>query len=231
VDWEHEQFSRKKILAGTLSDESISRGPLSKSNVYDVRERSDEKVLLKNIRFVAEAIAKHMYGFQDKQLNIFEGSLEVNKDFVVSWLDALSRETRASPYIAKKAPLLSALEKTLGQYVPETTQSTFAMTESDWVFYDFASLKTSMSFYRSKPTMFDVLLFVVIAAYLVGLFVLLKGPTEAIKQVKLLIEGKKANKKKNKKKLKPRKKTSEKPRQKETKLKQKNRTETKTKTN
>ena len=83
------------------------------------------------------------------------------------------------------------------QYVGEATQTTFTLTESDWVFYDFASLKTTMSFYRSKPTMFDVVLFVIIASYLAGLFALLKGPSEALRQVKQLLEGKKALKKKN----------------------------------
>jgi hypothetical protein len=78
----------------------------------------------------------------------------------------------------------------LSQYAPETTQASFLLTDSEYVFYDFASMKTSMSFYRSKPTMFDVILFVVIATYLAGLYAALVGPAEVVKQVQRLFDNK-----------------------------------------
>ena len=56
------------------------------------------------------------------------------------------------------------------------------------MFYEGAE-KAVMSVYRSKPVLFDVILLVLIGAYLFGIFTVLKGPAETIKQVQKLISG------------------------------------------
>jgi hypothetical protein len=66
VYWEHEQFSRKKILAGTLSDLKSATVGFARSNIFDSGLPTDAAAYERNIRFVAEVLAKLVYGAESK---------------------------------------------------------------------------------------------------------------------------------------------------------------------
>ena len=72
-------------------------------------DRISVATLAKNIRFVAESLAKHIYGQQTRDLLIFEGDLAINELFLTAWLDVLTAAPRAAPYLSKKSPLFSGL--------------------------------------------------------------------------------------------------------------------------
>lgn len=61
VYWEHEQFSRKKILAGTLSDLPTAVSGFARSSIFDSGVPADLITLERNVRFVSEVIAKLAY--------------------------------------------------------------------------------------------------------------------------------------------------------------------------
>ena len=62
LSWEHEQFSLKQIVSGTLSHYKKSRAILSRSSIFDVKETSiDMDILKRNIQFIAESLAVYMY--------------------------------------------------------------------------------------------------------------------------------------------------------------------------
>ena len=62
LSWEHEQFSLKQIVSGTLSHYKKSRSILSRSSIFDVKETSiDMDILKRNIQFIAESLAVYMY--------------------------------------------------------------------------------------------------------------------------------------------------------------------------
>ena len=62
MSWEHEQFSLKQIVSGTLSHYKKSRSILSRSSIFDVKETSiDMDILKRNIQFIAESLAVYMY--------------------------------------------------------------------------------------------------------------------------------------------------------------------------
>ncbi len=75
------------------------------------RQRVNTTVLLRNIEFIAESLAKLVFGFQSKELRVFEGSVAVNNHFVESWLDTITAAPRVAPFIPKKSPIVVGLEK------------------------------------------------------------------------------------------------------------------------
>jgi len=186
VDWEHEQFSRRRVVAATLSHKSTPPQPLSRSHIFDTRDKLNTKILIRNIEFIAESLAKLIFGIQSKDLRVFEGSMAVNQQFVESWLDIITATPRVSPFMPKKSPVVIGLEKVLQNYVKDVSTQVFTL-ESEYTFYD--NIKGSLSTYRVKSTIFDVLFFFCLVIYLSGIYILLKGPTEAIKDVSHLFAG------------------------------------------
>jgi hypothetical protein len=66
VAWEHEQFSRKRILAATLSSRPSSAHV--SSGLFDARSRVSTPILRRNIGLVIELLAKHIYGHRQLAL-------------------------------------------------------------------------------------------------------------------------------------------------------------------
>lgn len=59
VPWQHEQFSKKRILAGTVSGEPAPLAPMARSNIFD--RNTDQTLMLRNTKFVAESLARCIY--------------------------------------------------------------------------------------------------------------------------------------------------------------------------
>jgi len=184
IDWEHELFSRKKVSAATLSHLDHPTSPLLvRSNIFDVRSKVNATILKRNIKFIAESIAKYIYGFSGRPLEVFGGSLTPNSDFIDAWLNTVTSVPRSIPFLPQTLPIVAGLQKVLSEYTSEVSNQTYPL-ESDYVFYDSAT--ASMSAYKVKPNIFDFILLIAIAIYLSGLYAILKGPTEFLQQVKSL---------------------------------------------
>jgi len=196
IDWEHEQFSRKRIVAATLSHLNAPTPLFSRSHIFD--SRVNLKILERNIKFIAESLAKHMFGYHDHDVEVFAGSLEVNSYFVKSWIDALTSTSRFAPLLKPDSPMLNGIQRVLEEYSGVVSNQTFPLVESEYIFY--GGIKTSLYAYRVKPYIFDIILSFLVIIYLSILFVILKGPTEAIKSLKRLFakSDKKIYKKKDK---------------------------------
>jgi hypothetical protein len=185
IDWEHEQFSRKRIIGGTLSGLDKIESAFARSNLFDTKVNGN--ILERNIKFVAESLAKHMFGHSERDFEIFAGSLAVNSQFVQSWMTALTSVSRFAPLIPLDSQVLSGMQRVFEDHVGSVTNQTFEL-ESGYTF--FGTPKVSMSAYRVKPFAFDLILALVVSAYLFSLFVVLKGPSEAIKDIKGLFSTK-----------------------------------------
>ena len=72
---------------------------------------------MRNIQFIAESLAKYIYGFSGKELQVFEGSLAVNKHFVESWVEIVAEKQRVQPYLPKKSVILASLGEVLNAYI------------------------------------------------------------------------------------------------------------------
>jgi len=196
IDWPHEQFSFKRILAGTLSSHPVPQPKLTRDHIFTTKDTVNTTILERNTKFIAEALSKHLFNLPDspsEKLEVFSGSLSLSEDFIESTFAAFSQVPRVLPFLNKKTPAHSLLNKLLSSYLSIVSNSSFSL-DTNYVFYD--GLKTSMNVYKVTPISFDLLLLASISIYLGILYVALKGPTESIKQIKKLFATKKGNRKK-----------------------------------
>ncbi|KAA3490287.1 nicalin-1-like [Gossypium australe] len=141
VAWEHEQFSRLRVTAATLSEISTAPELLQGTGgLFDSRQFVNETAITRGVKLVAESLAdgiggmsgnmcgkydidhafagqfldtRHIYGHQGKNVQIFAdgGSLAVNHAYIQSWLDLLSQTPRVAPFLSKNDPFVMALKK------------------------------------------------------------------------------------------------------------------------
>jgi len=187
IYWPHEQFSRKKILAGTLSTLATPLGPLSRPTLAEKRISTDE--ILKKIRFVAESLSNFMYK-QDtvsttRQLDIFVDDLSPNAHFVDAWRTVLGKSPIVQAHLEKESPLVSEVTRVLKSNVQDFQSFTFSHKETDLVFY--TQPTATMYASRVKPVSFDLIYSVLIAVYLSAFYAALKGPGAAFREAQEFI--------------------------------------------
>ncbi|XP_022728892.1 nicalin-1-like isoform X2 [Durio zibethinus] len=170
VAWEHEQFSRLRVTAATLSEISVAPELLEGTGgLFDSRQFVNETAIIRGVKLVAESLARHIYGHQGKNVQIFadDSSLAVNPSYVQSWLDLLSRTPRVAPFISKNDPFVMALKKELADHTDEVTVQN-EILEGIFTFYD--STHTRLNIYQVASVTFDLLLLLVLGSYLIVLF-------------------------------------------------------------
>ncbi|KAL8475685.1 hypothetical protein ACS0TY_028375 [Phlomoides rotata] len=141
VAWEHEQFSRLRVTAATLSEPSAAPDFLeSTGGPFDSREFVDEASISRSVKLVAESLARHIYGQEGKGIDIFaEGSsLSVNPSYVRSWLQFLSTTPRVAPFLSKNDPLIMALKKELEDHTAKVSVQ-HEVLDGAFTFYDATS--------------------------------------------------------------------------------------------
>jgi hypothetical protein len=131
VQWEHEQFSRKKILAGTISHIAIGAPGFARSDIFDkafvfcvhaypgtpdltchcVCLSVDASVLQKNIQFLAESLAKLVFNMPASSTSlIFDGKFAPSTELQEAWMESLTSTPRMAPYFDVKAPLFAQMQ-------------------------------------------------------------------------------------------------------------------------
>eukprot|EP01104_Vermistella_antarctica_P000723 TRINITY_DN10844_c0_g1_i1.p1 TRINITY_DN10844_c0_g1~~TRINITY_DN10844_c0_g1_i1.p1 ORF type:complete len:614 (-),score=173.46 TRINITY_DN10844_c0_g1_i1:110-1813(-) len=174
VSWEHEQFARKKVVSATLSRNPEPRALFARSHVLDTSDNVNIDALTRNIKFVAEGLARQVYNLDanSRGVNVFEGSSGLDRDFIERWLTTLSSSSRALPLIDDG--LVDALQEVLVQYSSHAARSTHSF-DSGYTFYGPSTV--TMSVYNVKPALFEVVLSLSVLAYLLAYFVGIKVAT------------------------------------------------------
>ncbi|CAL8162129.1 unnamed protein product [Prunus armeniaca] len=170
VAWEHEQFSRLRVTAATLSELSVAPELLeSTGSLVDGRPFVNEAAIIKSVKLVAESLARHIYGHEGKNVQIFadNSSLAVNPSYIKSWLDLLSQTPRVAPFLSKNDPFILALKKELEDHTDEVNVQ-HEVLDGMFTFYD--STRASLNVYQVASVTFDLLLLLVLGSYLIVLF-------------------------------------------------------------
>ncbi|KAJ3681543.1 hypothetical protein LUZ60_016032 [Juncus effusus] len=170
VAWEHEQFSRFRVTALTLSGLSSAPEFLQNTgNLYDTRKSVDEKAVIKTVKLVAESLARQIYGQKGKKIEIFaeNSSLAINPHYIKSWLNLLSQTPRVAPFLSKNDPFINALKKELSDHTVEVHVQNEVL-DGAFTFYD--STKATLNVYQVASVTFDFLFLLVLGSYLIVLF-------------------------------------------------------------
>ncbi|VFQ94133.1 unnamed protein product [Cuscuta campestris] len=170
IAWEHEQFSKVRVTAATLSE--LSAPPElfeSTGGLADNRHSVSEASIIQGVKLVGESLAKHIYGHEGKSINIFANgsSLAINPFYIRSWIDLLSTTPRVAPFLSKKDPLILALQKELADHTSDV-RIQHAVLDGMFTFYDSTSSK--LHIYQVASVTFDLLLLLILGTYLITLF-------------------------------------------------------------
>ncbi|XP_073003240.1 uncharacterized protein [Typha latifolia] len=180
VAWEHEQFSRFRVTAATLSELSAPTELLeSAGGLHDTGKLVDEKAIYRSVKLVAESLARHIYGHQGRNIDIFadNSNLAVNPHYISSWLNLLSRTPRVAPFLSKNDPFIAALQKELSEHTVEVHVQ-HEVLDGIFTFYD--STKARLNVYQVAGVTFDLLFLLVLGSYLIILFSLLVITTRGL---------------------------------------------------
>jgi hypothetical protein len=184
VSWEHEQFSRKKIAGGTLSRLARPAPGLSRPSLFDSRERVSVPNLLLTIRFIAESLARRIYGLEAwPYTEIFggEGGLAVSQDYVVTVLGAVSALPRVSHSI--EPSVVDDISRMLEDHV-QTSVSRFTWESAGAAHY--GHLTSTLTVYKLPSVFTGLILAVSTFLYLVAIYAFLRGPRESYGEFKRL---------------------------------------------
>ncbi|CAI9768582.1 unnamed protein product [Fraxinus pennsylvanica] len=180
VAWEHEQFSRLRVTAVTLSELSVAPELLQNTGgLSDNRHFVDEASISRSVKLVAESLARHIYDLKGKDINIFadNSSLAVNPSHIHSWLDLLSTTPRVAPFLSKTNPLVMALKKELADHTIEVNVQQEVL---DGMFSLYDTTTGRLHIYQVASVTFDLLLLLVLGSYLIVLFSFLVITTKGL---------------------------------------------------
>ncbi|XP_035546105.1 nicalin-1 [Juglans regia] len=183
VAWEHEQFSRLRVTAATLSELFTAPELMERTGGFvDSRHFVNETAIIRSIKLVAESLARHVYGHQGKNIQIFsdKSSLAVNPSYIQLWLDLLSRTPRVAPFLSKNDPLVMALKKELEDHTNEVNVQ-HELLDGMFTFYDLT--KARLNIYQVASVTFDLLLLLVLGSYLIVLFSFLVITTRGLDEL------------------------------------------------
>lgn len=176
--WGHERFSMRRLPALTLSTHS-THTDLRRASMFTDSSDVDVKVLVGNVKIIAEALARHIYNLSTDNVfggtEVFTGDQAVHEDYLTAWLEFLSLHPRSPQLMEREHMVVAGLEKAMSRYLHDVVKISHKPEKSDpeFVVYDVPS--TIMHAYKVKPAIFDLFLAIGILAYVGLLYIVLKN--------------------------------------------------------
>ena len=170
VPWEHEQFSKKKILAGTLSSrenpvEDLFNRTLLTDNAVDIYK------LKRNIKFLAESLLAFVFDYDIKNFTIFKDDENLlDESNLESYLNYLKKISRFPLNIQRASQFNNDLMNFLNSYLVKTQRQVFEL--KDYKFFN--SNSGNIKIYTVKSKLIDLYLLILILFYLLAIYIFTK---------------------------------------------------------
>ena len=180
VPWEHEQFSKRKIISATLS--TLSEPP---ENIFTRNLLTDVDMNLKkvkrNIKFIAESLLKFLFDYDNTKYTIFKDDEELidikNLKTMYNFLKKISRFPLS---IEKGSKFNNDMYNYFVQYLQRVKRESFEF--NDLQFYEHNS--GDIRIYTVKSKIIDLYLLLAILIYLLAIYIYVKGFKGAINDIK-----------------------------------------------
>ena len=180
VPWEHEQFSKRKIISATLSNLEAPHDNIFTRNLLTDVDMNLDRVKL-NIKFIAESLLKFLFDFDNTKYNIFkEDETLVDTKNIETMSNYLKKTSRFPLAIERGSNFNNDLFNYFNSYLQRTKRDGFEF--NDFNFYENNSGEIKV--YMVKSKIIDLYLLLAILVYLFAIFVYIKGFKGAIQDIK-----------------------------------------------
>jgi hypothetical protein len=180
VPWEHEQFSKKKIISATLSTLNSPPENIFTRNLFTDVE-IDLSVVSKNIKFIVESLIQFLFDYDNTKFTIFKNdkTLIDNKN-LESLYNYLKKTPRFPLSIERGSKFNNDMYNYFSSYLQKVKKESFEF--NDIQFYENNS--GDIKIYTVKSKIIDLYLLLGILFYLLFIYIYVKGIKETISDIK-----------------------------------------------
>jgi hypothetical protein len=180
VPWEHEQFSKKKIISATLSTLNSPPENIFTRNLFTDIE-IDLNVVSKNIKFIVESLIQFLFDYDSTKFTIFKDdkTLIDNKN-LESLYNYLKKTPRFPLSIERGSKFNNDMYNYFSSYLQKVKKESFEF--NDIQFYENNS--GDIKIYTVKSKIIDLYLLLAILIYLLAIYIYVKGFKGAINDIK-----------------------------------------------
>lgn len=171
VPWEHEQFSKKKILSATLSSKKDPfLHDFNRTLMTDITMNTT--ILKRNIKFITESLLSFLFDYNINKFAIFKNDENlIDDNNVNSIINYLKKTSRFPLSIEKGSNFNNDLYNYLNIYLKKVKRQSFEFSEIKFYKHNSGNLKV----FNVKSKMMDLYLLLTISSYLIVLFIYSKG--------------------------------------------------------
>ncbi|EEC15140.1 Nicalin-1, putative, partial [Ixodes scapularis] len=155
-----ERFSMRRLPAFTVSRLPSHRAT-SRSSIFDTREKVQTAKLARNVKVIAEALARLLYN------TTLDGSDALQEDYLGAWVDFLASQPRGAQLLAKgKSPLSKSYDGCDKSLISRCMYSHKTILKPDIKWGASRHIVATLLSRSVKPAVFDLFLAALIGAYL-----------------------------------------------------------------
>ncbi|KAF7493354.1 hypothetical protein SSS_09998 [Sarcoptes scabiei] len=177
--WEHERFSLKRIQAFTLTSLSSSK-LIKRRTILVSNQENHSKRIETNLHIIGEALARELYGPLTE--NLFSNEFSISKPFISSLMKHLMKHSKAQNLLFTRqkdlnyylAPLLKTMKTLMKKYSNEIQTQHYGTDPKNPEFIFYEPVETKLFIYKTKSSIFDVIITIFIAIYLILCFLFIR---------------------------------------------------------
>jgi hypothetical protein len=180
VPWEHEQFSKKKIISATLSTLMAPPEDIFTRNLFTDVDM-DLNVVSKNIKFIVESLLEFLFDYDNANFTIFKDDKTlIDSKNLETMYNYLKKTPRFPLSIERGSKFNNDMFSYFNSYLQRVKRESFEFNEIQ--FYENNS--GDIKIYTVKSKIIDLYLLLGILIYLLLIYVYIKGISGTFSDIK-----------------------------------------------
>ena len=180
VPWEHEQFSKRKIISATLSTLNAPPENIFTRNLFTDVDM-DLNIVSKNIKFIVESLLEFLFDYDNTKFTIFkDDNTLIDSKNLETMYNYLKKTSRFPLSIEKGSKFNNDMFTYFNMYLQRVKRESFELNEIQ--FYENNS--GDIKIYTVKSKIIDLYLLLGILIYLLFIYIYIKGIKGTISDIK-----------------------------------------------